>query len=275
MTENMFMFIFILFTSICVDGCYLWGTDSGYCEPLGLDSNWRSLNMPFCGNAVDYPVCVPKPEYLPPSSAFPPGRWSNHTILTKDQWVQKSCSDHISKREKLENDKNLQHDGVNEYGDAGRIKKRFTQPGSPGQDCKNAFTNYFCWINFPRCDPVTDLTKPTCRSACENFFISCNYETNLKRCGKSKWFNGYFPEGADGNCPGANCSIYFRDYFPGQPFRTNKFEKITGPRAPGQKGPEIPICTPAISGKANKLIISYNFIIFIVTTIIATLFILK
>jgi hypothetical protein len=36
--------------------------------------------------------------------------------------------------------------GVNEYGDPGRVKKRFHKHG----ECQNAFINYFCWINFPR-----------------------------------------------------------------------------------------------------------------------------
>jgi hypothetical protein len=98
------------------------------------------------------------------------------------------------------------------------------------------------------------MSLPTCKSACENFFISCNYEEDLWRCGKSKYFNGYDVEqpctseigcappedvsgaqGAGGDGAAASgddadsgsddneYAIYLRDYFPGQPFRKNKY----------------------------------------------------
>lgn len=94
-------------------------------------------------------------------------------------------------------------------------------------------------LNFPRCDYKSDLTYPTCRSACENFFISCGYERGLWRCGKSKYFNGDRPEKPD-KVKGE--VTYYREYFPGQPFRENKFH--TG-------GHEKAICTPAIDGGAS------------------------
>jgi hypothetical protein len=80
-----------------------------------------------------------------------------------------------------------------------------------------------------------------CRSACENFFISCGYEKALWRCGKSRWFNGYEPESpisqSDGNV------TYLREYFPGQPFRENKFTTA---------GHERSVCTPAVDGSASS-----------------------
>ena len=127
---------------------------------------------------------------------------------------------------------------MNEYGDKGKIRRRFYKK----PDCRNAFKNYMCWLNFPRCDPLRDLTLPTCRSCCENFFISCGYERGLWRCGKTKYFNGYEPEtptiGDDGN------ATYLREYFPGQPFRENKYS--------AKGGSELIVCTPAVDGSASK-----------------------
>lgn len=144
----------------------------------------------------------------------------------------------------MERNKTLSRKNQNEYGDSGKITRRFYKK----PDCQNAYRNLFCWLNFPRCDPNRDLTYPTCRSVCENFFIACGYERGLWRCGKSKYFNGYFPEsptiGTDGN------STYLRDYFPGQPFRENRFTK---------GGSDMVICTPAVAGSSPK---SYPIIYF-------------
>jgi hypothetical protein len=82
-------------------------------------------------------------------------------------------------------------------------------------NCQDAFINLFCYMNFPRCDPETNESLPLCRSLCENFFITCGYEQNLWRCGKTKWFNGYFPEPPTTD-PGSGNLTYLRDYFPGQ-----------------------------------------------------------
>jgi len=177
---------------------------------------------------------------LPASREFPLGRYYNHTIQTKDYWVRANCKAHIQDRIDLELNRTLKAEHLNEYGDPGVIKRRFFhQP-----NCRLAYKNYFCWINFPRCDPTRDLTLPTCRSACENFFISCKYSRDLWRCGKSKYFNGYSPEQPT---LVQNSSAYLRDYFPGQPFRQNKFTK---------GGNEIPICTPAIDGGGSRLFTS-------------------
>lgn len=220
-----------------VHACYLWGTDSGYCSTETLDSIWRAENMPYCGNRVVYPACLPKPQTMPPSREFPDGRWFNHTVLTKDIWVADKCETHIAERRALENNGTLRRKNENEYGESGRIKRRFFKR----PDCMNAFRNMFCYINFPRCDPDRDITLPTCRSVCENFFKSCLYAKDLWRCGKSKYFNGYFPEkpttASDGNL------TYLRDYFPGQPWRENKFNR---------KGSDLPVCTPAIRGAASS-----------------------
>lgn len=45
-----------------VNSCYIWGTDSGVCDVRGEDKLWRRENMPYCADAVNYPVCLPKPQ---------------------------------------------------------------------------------------------------------------------------------------------------------------------------------------------------------------------
>lgn len=173
---------------------------------------------------------------LPPSREYPNGRWTNHSVSTKDAWVQAVTLQHIAQRMALERDSTLKSKRQNEYGDAGTIKRRFYKR----PDCQNAFKNLFCWINFPRCDPTRDLSLPTCKSPCENFFKACGYQKDLWRCGPSKYFNGYAPESpsyVNGN------ATYLRDYFPGQPFRKNKFTN---------GGHQYAICTPAIDGSASR-----------------------
>ena len=43
----------------------------------------------------------------------------------------------------------------------GGIEPRFHR----NPDCRNAYKNYFCWINFPRCDAYGQ-SQMMCRSAC-------------------------------------------------------------------------------------------------------------
>lgn len=136
---------------------------------------------------------------------------------------------------------------------SGKVRRRFYKK----PDCQEAFRKLFCWLNFPRCDSRTDLTLPTCKSACENFFKSCGYEKGLWRCGQSKFFNGYEAESptmVDGN------ATYLRDYFPGQPFRKNKF-------SPG--GHQYAICTPAIDGSARRR--SYHPLLMVLVALVTIL----
>ena len=156
-------------------------------------------------------------------------------MLAKDTWVHDKSGGFIRQRMELERNKTLRKQRTNEFGDDGKIRRRFYKK----PDCKNAYRNLFCWLNFPRCDYKSDQTFPTCRSACENFFISCGYERGLWRCGKSKYFNGYRPEKPSKDSEGN--VTYLRDFFPGQPFRDNKF--FSG-------GSEAAVCTPAIDGAA-------------------------
>jgi hypothetical protein len=34
-------------------------TYTGKCTVNSLDPNWKAANMPFCSNAISFPVCVP------------------------------------------------------------------------------------------------------------------------------------------------------------------------------------------------------------------------
>src|SRR5690606_28979487 len=72
-------------------------------------------------------------------------------------------------------------------------------------------------------------------------------EKDLWRCGPSKYFNGYEPEKPSRDDFGN--PVYLRDYYPGQPFRNNKFSKGGGP---------IKVCTPSIKGAAPARF-SYSF----------------
>lgn len=209
------------------------GTDSGTCDVRTVDPLWRAAHIPFCANAVAYPACLPTIQTIQPSRNFPNGRWINHTYATKDAWISASVTEHIKYRIGKERNKTMKATNRNEYGDVGNTRRRFYMR----PNCQLAFKNLFCWINFPRCDPETGVTMPTCRSACENFFQTCNYDHALWRCYKSKYFNDLVPEEPRPNAQGN--LTYLREYFPGQPFRKNKYTTM---------GVEIPICTPAIRG---------------------------
>lgn len=193
--------------------------------------------MPWCQYAVLYPACLPKEQTLPPSREFPDGRWFNHTTITKDRWVQTFYKERLTERLLLERNHSLRAKGMNEYGENIVIRIRFNRH----PECRKAFKSYWCWLNFPRCNVPRDITMATCTSACENYFISCGFDKSIWRCGSSKFFNGYSPEAPTIGVSGE--PTYLRDYFPGQPFRQNAFNKEGLNRA---------ICTPAIDGAAFK-----------------------
>lgn len=217
--------------------CFIQGTDSGYCTNETLDYEFRigtDGQMPFCGKYIEYPACLPVQNTQIE-------RWAVHSVDYKDRWVEQMAREHNRFRRDLEIPA-IEGDGMgeDEYGDTIEIVQRFFK----NPDCKHAFYRLFCFINFPRCDMERQLSLPTCKSACENYFIACNFPEDLWRCGKSKWYNGNSAEKSsdfdtDGN------DIYLRDYFPGNPFRKNKF------KADGET--QRPICTPAITGQANTI----------------------
>ena len=217
--------------------CYIAGSDSGRCdyEMVNKDyrigtklAGWLDAALPHCGKYVKYPACVPDTrKQLPPDRNFPNGRWYNHTMKTKDEWVLKQTVDIIKARKFLEVDqKTKEKMEMKEHGSGkGRTKDkdrtsltwRFSRTayGGGGADCVEAFRAYMCYINFPRCDDEGN-SLVTCRSACENYFHACKYGKNddLKRCGDSDLMNGYSREKRH-----PDKKRYMRDFFPGQPFR--------------------------------------------------------
>lgn len=236
------LLIFHSFLLSIVQPCYISGTDSGYCSEQTLDFKYRAAAMPFCGRYIEYPACLPKEQKIPPSRQWPAGRWFNHTTITKDNWLAKNAREHLYYRRDLERNKTLYQLGINEYGEAKPIYRyRFWHKN----DCKYAYFGLFCWINFPRCDMDRLISLPTCRSACENYFLACGFEEDIWRCGKPKFYNGYSPETPSGFDEESGAPIYLRDYFPGSPFRANKFENdgLT----------DRPICTPAMKGAGSRM----------------------
>ena len=61
-------------------------------------------------------------------------------------------------------------------GERGDVMKRF----SGNADCQNAYKNYFCWLNFPRCNADGE-SLIMCRSVCNNYFKSCKVPCSCGR----------------------------------------------------------------------------------------------
>ena len=56
-------------------------------------------------------------------------------------------------------------------------------------DCELAYRNYFCYMNFPRCN-AEDESLVLCKSVCENLMRACGFSMDMNRCGPSEFFNG-------------------------------------------------------------------------------------
>ncbi|CAM9115467.1 unnamed protein product, partial [Sphacelaria rigidula] len=89
-------------------------------------------------------------------------------MTIKDRWVQELYETVVNNRLEIEGDKELQKQGVDEYGNTGSPVPRFTE----NKDCQKAYKAYMCYINFPRCDDDGN-SLVTCRSACENLMVAC------------------------------------------------------------------------------------------------------
>ena len=134
--------------------------------------------------------------------------------------------------------------GINEFGEEADVVARFTD----NPDCENAFKNFMCWLNFPRCDEE-DRSLILCRSVCENFFQACKvrkgcalqrssdvpdvaamlvpaqYSSDMYRCGAPEYYGGEEPEGDD-ILDKDGQPIYLRAQFIGQPFRWVGFATV-------------------------------------------------
>lgn len=197
--------------------CVIQGHESGEC----VDFNDFESFLPFCRSTVRYRACMPKFQEL----------YSNHTISAKDDWVRQNYERMVDQRLSVEQNRSLARQGVNEHGIPGSVAERF----SDNEDCQEAYRNYFCWLNFPRCD-AEDRSLLMCRSVCENFFKSCRYSKDMYRCGNPQYYGGDEPESGD-DVDENGIPIYWRAQFPGQPFKTNEFDGDDNP---------IVVCTPSI-----------------------------
>ena len=135
---------------------------------IALDEAYRMQVMPFCGARITYTPCVPREQSLPPSKDWPEGRWTEHTVLAKDRYVAEQTTALVASRKAEEGRRDRSSQYVHE--------QRFRD----NPDCENAFVNYMCWINFPRCDGNGE-SLVTCRSACENLMKACNVPESLRR----------------------------------------------------------------------------------------------
>ena len=178
-------------------------------------------------------------------------RWRNHTIFAKDQWIEAQFNREWNIRKLAETNETLKKLGVDERGMQGEVVKRFyggdeaagdEDPWLVMNDCAKAYKNFFCWANFPRCDDA-DESMLMCRSACVNYFRSCGYSKDMERCGPTEYMNGYEPEKASQDKDGLY-SLYFRSFFPGQPFQENEFQSdgVT----------PIAVCTPSIKNGGSR-----------------------
>ena len=100
-----------------------------------------------------------------------------------------------------------------------------------------------------------------CRSACENYFISCGQPEGLKRCGETKFHNGYDEEIPKRNDTSEKYDLFTRGYFPGQPFRDMKMNWSNWKNATdkslamneGRGYQPIIVCTPSLRDGASSL----------------------
>ena len=210
-------------------GCFISGTDSGYCTKKYLPSTYgddveaietaRSMwnchdgpnCIPFCGRYVStYPLCLPKTDgvALPADQHFPNGRFDNYIALTKDCWIRGTAMSTIG-----------------------------SNPGlfSTNADCQDSYTRYLCYLNYPRCDDK-EKSLPLCSSVCENFIKSCGLDSSLR----SICDNG----AAGTTVSGDGATVPITTTFPGQPFATNKFL----PKSRGQ--PDL-VCTPSVKNSSS------------------------
>jgi hypothetical protein len=201
--------------------CYIQGQDSGVC----ITAAEFATRAPFCASVVTYPACVPQ-EF----AWFP-----NSTVGSKDAWVAGVFASVRSRRMLIESGGMPADLQLWEGGD-GLTVKRFTG----NNDCQNAYLNFLCWMNFPRCDDQ-QRSMMLCRSVCVNFFRACKYPTAMVRCFDPAFYGGAEIEVSIQIDPVSGLPILNRAPFPGLPFRDNV---LVG-------GRDQPVCTPAITGGAG------------------------
>jgi len=191
---------------------------------------------------------------LPADANYPFGRYSNHTVSAKDDWVRDNTNRIIQEQIALEtapitassplNEISLGADGGLHKSKAEIKARRFYQ----NPDCQDAFKRYMCWINFPRCDDVfEDTSLPICQSACENFFRTCGYPYEMHVC------------------PLDTESTSSKPLFPGAPFHKNEYIPRT------EADPRV-VCTPSIKGAAIHPIVKIAISTLLMSSLILSLF---
>ncbi|KAJ0405016.1 hypothetical protein ATCC90586_001749 [Pythium insidiosum] len=154
-----------------VSSCLIAGADTGTCtDPSDYD-----LLIPFCKTVVPYTACLPRYQSL----------WYNHSALTKDKFVEQMFNKLVTQRKMYETNRTFLDKNTDEWGSKREIQPRFIE----NPDCENAFRNYFCWLNFPRCDAEG---------------------RSLLLCRSNKAF------------------VYYRAPYPGSPFKDNAVDPATG-----------------------------------------------
>jgi hypothetical protein len=74
-------------------------------------------------------------------------------MTEKDEFIRLWYDRIVAERLRHESNRTLEEEGLNELGEGGWIVQRFhPDVGDPAADCLQAFKNYFCWLNYPRCD---------------------------------------------------------------------------------------------------------------------------
>ncbi|ETV65358.1 hypothetical protein H257_17890 [Aphanomyces astaci] len=205
--------------------CRIFGSDTGECKE---QSDFLQY-MPFCGPILPYTTCVPRAQTL----------WYNHSVKSKDLFLAQMFKKIVVQRQLYEADVAMQSAGVDEWGGLGEIVPRYTE----NKDCQDAFRNYMCWLNFPRCDDA-GRSLVLCRSVCENFFKACMQPKDLWRCGQPQYVDGYTAEiSTSANMAGV--LQYYRAPFPGSPFRDNAFT--------ADKLEALAVCTPSLLNAASRV----------------------
>jgi len=222
--------------------CRIHGYDSGYCE----DSDDFATLIPFCSGVVPYRACLPKGD-VPTGPADDNGKLNAYD---KDKFIEQWFNRIIEERLRHETNRTLEEEGINEIGEGGWIVQRYHDQSEPDA-CMNAFKNYFCWLNFPRCDEE-DESLVMCRSACENLHIACGYDKDLWRCGQPEFYYGYRGEASGKWHPEDNTKIFYRYPYPGGPFRDIQGDpegvEMTFRETLTTSGKKV--CTPSIVGAA-------------------------
>lgn len=243
--ESLLVVVSVLLLRWCADGCMIAGADTGTCtDPSDFD-----LLLPFCQPVVQYTACLPTYQSL----------WYNHSALAKDKFVQQMYTKLLTQRLIYETNKTLHKRKTDEWGGPKAIVPRFVD----NADCVNAFKNYFCWLNFPRCD-AEGQSLLLCRSVCENYMTACQMSSDLWRCGEPKFVNGRSPEisttvvvremyahmclllslircfaAQDGSL------VYYRAPFPGSPFQDYEVDSSTNK--------PLLVCTPSLENHAHQV----------------------